>query len=91
MKTIELETEGGQGVSWFDTTDGNTGGYYRRDTDADVDIARDSSGSFIVGWTKAGEWLEYTIDVQTTGTYDLTAYVSAPGTGGTFHWERQDK
>jgi hypothetical protein len=86
---IEFEDfdDGGQNVSWLDTTEGNTGGEYRRDTDADVDVARDDTGSFIVGWAKAGEWLEYTIDVINAGSYDLTAYVSSPGDEGTFHWE----
>jgi hypothetical protein len=77
---IEFEDfdDGGQNVSWLDTTDGNTGGEYRRDTDADVDVARDDTGSFIVGWAKPTEWLEYTIDVINAGNYDLTSYVRHP-------------
>src|SRR3712207_8069234 len=41
-----------------------------------------------VGHTKAGEWLEYTINVGKTSTYSLVAQWSAgDGPGGTYHVE----
>ena len=40
-----------------------------------------------VGWNQAGEWLEYTVSVATSGSYDVTARVAAPAAGGTLHVE----
>jgi aryl-phospho-beta-D-glucosidase BglC (GH1 family) len=56
---------------------GNRGRVYRNDG---VDIYEDSiqKGSFYVGHTEDGEWLQYTIDVQEAGRYDLKIAVS-PG------------
>ncbi|MEM7673386.1 MAG: sulfatase-like hydrolase/transferase [Verrucomicrobiota bacterium] len=57
---------GGQGLSWNDTT---AGGDMWRDTDVDLEPTDD--GTFHIGSTEDGEWLEYTVDL-TSGTYDLT-------------------
>ena len=86
---VEFEDfdEGGEGVSWHDTGAGNYGGAYRRNVDSDVDVARDDTGGYYIGWAKEGEWLEYTINVPTAGTFDLTTFVAAPHAGGRFHWE----
>ena len=56
--TIQAEDfdTGGPGVSFYDTTGGNSGGAYRP---TDVDIEPSSTGGFDVGWTAAGEWLTY--------------------------------
>jgi hypothetical protein len=50
---------GGEGVAYHDTTAGNAGKTYRSDG---VDLSRDA-GAVSVGWTAAGEWLEYTVNV----------------------------
>ncbi|MEM7673510.1 MAG: sulfatase-like hydrolase/transferase, partial [Verrucomicrobiota bacterium] len=57
---------GGPGLSWNDTT---PGGDAWRDTDVDLESTQD--GSFHLGSTANGEWLEYTVDL-TSGVYDLT-------------------
>jgi hypothetical protein len=44
-------------------------------------------GGYNVGWAGAGEWLTYTVNVTTGGTYTLVARVASPSTGGTFHIE----
>jgi phosphatidylserine/phosphatidylglycerophosphate/cardiolipin synthase-like enzyme len=72
---------GGSGVAYYDTTAGNTGGVYR--TDTNVDIGQVSSG-YYVGWTRPGEWLQYTVNVATGGTYTLEALVANQGTGAKF-------
>jgi endonuclease/exonuclease/phosphatase family metal-dependent hydrolase len=81
---------GGQNVGYFDHSAGNAGGAYRS---TDVDIAATSGGGHTVGWTGAGEWLRYTVNVTSAGQYTLTARVASAGTGGTFHLEfnGQDK
>ncbi|WP_289053138.1 cellulase family glycosylhydrolase [Carboxylicivirga marina] len=45
----------------------NTGNYYRNDG---VDIGK-HGGDYYVGWTEAGEWLQYTIRVDEAGQYNL--------------------
>ena len=40
-----------------------------------------------MGWTTAGEWLKYTVNVTAAGTYTLDARVASSGAGGTFHVE----
>ena len=83
---IEAEhfDEGGQSVAYYDMKIGNSGGAYRA-TDVDLEPARDSSGGYNVGWTKAGEWLTYTVNVGATGTYSLETRVANVGTGARFH------
>ena len=75
---------GGQGVGYYDATGGNSGGLYRS---GDVDIAPTPSGGYTVGWTDAGEWLRYSVDVSAGNTYRLVARVASAGRGGTFHVE----
>lgn len=73
-----LETEdydkGGEGEAYSDVDDINNGGDYRTDA---VDVAEIDAGNYTIGWTLAGEWLEYTVDVAETADYDLTFYYSA--------------
>jgi hypothetical protein len=86
--TIQAETfdEGGQSVAYFDTTPGNKGGGYRT-TDVDIGPTTDATGGFYIGWTRAGEWLTYTVNVASSGTYSLDTRVANLGTGATFHIE----
>jgi hypothetical protein len=78
--------EGGQFVAYYDTSAGNKGGVYRS-TDVDIQAASDDGAGYNLGWTKAGEWLKYTVDVATTGTYTLETRVANVGTGATFQLE----
>ena len=63
-----------------------TGGEYRT-TDVDIESATDTGGGYNVGWMGAGEWLLYSVNVATAGTYTLEARVASSGLGGTFHVE----
>ncbi len=73
---IELENYdyGGQGVAYSDSDAENEGGEYRDDG---VDIVGVGNG-YGVGYTVAGEWLEYTVNVLSEGIY---AYTLAASTG----------
>jgi PKD repeat protein len=75
--------EGGEGVAYHDTTPGNIGGVYRNE---DVDIERIDTGDPTpnVGWIRVGEWLEYTVNVSGSATYDVTYRVSSNRTGRWF-------
>jgi PKD repeat protein len=72
---------GGEGVAYHDTTAGNEGGVYRHD---DVDIEQlDTDGSPNVGWIRAGEWMGYTVNVASTGTYTAGFRVASSHSGST--------
>jgi hypothetical protein len=80
---IEAEdyNTGGEGVGYYDTTPGNTGGQYRND---DVDIEyNNGENSPVVSYIRAGEWLKYTVNVQSTTLYDVLFRVSSPQSGTT--------
>jgi len=86
--TIQAEDfdDGANGVAYRDNSAGNAGGQYRT-SDVDIEVTSDTSGGYDVGWTSAGEWLNYTVDVAAAGTYDIGFRVASSGTGGTFHLE----
>jgi endonuclease/exonuclease/phosphatase family metal-dependent hydrolase len=65
---------GGQGISFYDTSSGNSGGLYRQ---THVDLQRASIGGYNVGWTAPGEWLKYTVKVGAAGSYNVTLRAAA--------------
>jgi hypothetical protein len=85
---VEAENfdDGGPSVSHYDMSAGNKGGVYRS-TDVDIGPVSDDSGDYYVGWTPAGEWLKYTVNVATTATYTLETRLANLGTGAAFHVE----
>ncbi|MFL5729955.1 MAG: discoidin domain-containing protein, partial [Cytophagaceae bacterium] len=85
--TIEAEQydTGGEGVAYHDVTTTNDGdGNFR--TAEGVDIGVCSAGGYDIGWTSGGEWVEYTVNVASTGLYDIK-YLVASGATGSFHLE----
>jgi endonuclease/exonuclease/phosphatase family metal-dependent hydrolase len=72
---------GGEGVAYYDSTPGNSGGQYR---DTDVDIEQSSDGAYDVGWTTPGEWLNYSVNVASSGNYVVQLRVASPS-GGSMH------
>jgi hypothetical protein len=76
---IEMENydEGGQSVSYSDKDFVNEGNVYREDG---VDIVQidstDKTKGYAVGYTSAGEWMEYTVKVADAGEYVFLANVS---------------
>ncbi|MFW6226647.1 MAG: cellulase family glycosylhydrolase [Bacteroidota bacterium] len=64
-----------------DQTRSNRGGRYRNDG---VDIGETDASvgnGYYVGWTNAGEWLLYTIDVAEAGSYTCEMTVASAGPG----------
>ena len=80
--TIQAEDfdHGGEGVGYHDLSVNNDGGAYRR-TDVDLEPTADIGGGFNVGWMNKGEWLAYTVNVQTAGEYQLVLRVASEQTG----------
>jgi uncharacterized protein (TIGR03790 family) len=85
---IEVENfdNGGEGVAYHDSDPGNySNGQYRNDTG--VEIVTDPPRTFVLG-AYPGEWLEYTVNVAQSGTYNITENISAYlGDQGQFHIE----
>lgn len=81
--TIQAEDfdEGGEGVGYHDTDSSNKGGAYRQ---TGVDIENASGGGYNVGWFSAGEWMNYTVQVASAGTYTVQLRVASSG-GGSLH------
>jgi hypothetical protein len=84
--TVEAENydRGGQGIAYSDTTAGNSGGAYRSD-DVDIRTTTDSSGSYNLKSVRAGEWLAYSVNIASAGTYSVALRVASSGGGGTVH------
>ncbi len=62
--------KGGQGIAYKDSDTNNRGGQYRNEG-VDIQNTQDTNGLFNVGWTNAGEWLTYTVEVNKSGIYDF--------------------
>src|SRR4029079_4494449 len=64
--------EGNAGVAYFDTDSANNGDATSyRTTQVDIETSTDTNGGYSLGWCFATEWLNYTVDVATAGTYDI--------------------
>jgi hypothetical protein len=87
--TIEAENydEGRPEEAYHDLDEANHGADYRGVTHVDIEKRPDASGGYGIGWTKAGEWVQYTVNVKTPGTYTVEIPVASAKEGGTFHLE----
>jgi len=87
--TIQAENydDGGEGIAYHDADVINSGGQQRTNQGVDVETTGDATGTYNVGWTAAGEWMKYSVNVTTAGTYTLQARVASPNTGKSFHVE----
>jgi hypothetical protein len=79
---VEQYDLGGEGQAYHDTTAGNFGGSTRRD---DVDLEASSLGTIDIGWTDAGEWVNYGVFVPTAGSYLISLQVASPLSTGALH------
>ena len=88
-RTIQAEDfdNGGEGVAYHDIEVANKGSQYRTSEGVDIETTGDVGGGYNVSWTNAGEWLEYTVSVNTSSIYDINLRVASNGSGGTFHIE----
>jgi hypothetical protein len=74
---------GGEGVAFHDLTPANMGGQFRTDA---VDLESCTEGGYDLGYVQAGEWTEYSVNVNQAGVYTLQARVASTGSGA-FHVE----
>ena len=78
---------GGTGVAYLDADAANSGGAYRPAEGVDLEACTDTGGGYNLGWTNAGEWVEYTFSVPTAGGYTFRARVASQNGGGAFRLE----
>ncbi|HTL69624.1 MAG TPA: alpha-L-fucosidase [Lacunisphaera sp.] len=85
--TIEAEDYdlGCPGDAYHDRDEINEGGLYR--PDSGVDIGAVDGGGYTLGWTHAGEWTAYTVNVTASGTYKVSFRVASGQTSAKFHLE----
>jgi beta-glucanase (GH16 family) len=61
--------------AYWDFDENNNGGAYRK---TGVDIQDCREGGYNLGWIEPGEWLEYTVNVEKAGTYDIVCRTGSP-------------
>lgn len=84
---VEAENfdNGGEGVGYHTGNPVNfTSGLYRN-TGVSIEPTGDAGGGFDVGWLRAGDYLNYTVNVANAGNYDLAVRVANASAGGSFH------
>lgn len=69
-------------------TSWNSGDNYRNDA-VDIEPCQDNlnSNGYNVGWTQDGEWIQYTVDIESTAVYDVQARVASLNSGYGFHFK----
>ncbi len=90
---IEIENYdiGGEGVSYHDNDYGNSGNVYREN---DVDIVAIGSGTnpaYAIGYTNAGEWLNYTVNFETVANMEISGNFSSGSDTSSFQLLIDDK
>ncbi|MEL6926510.1 MAG: carbohydrate-binding protein, partial [Bacteroidota bacterium] len=87
--TLEVEDYdiGGEGLAYHDSDAGNIPAGFR--LDEGVDIGKHNDG-FILEYVAAGEWIEYTVNVEEAGMYSVKADVASEMANGTFSITFQD-
>jgi hypothetical protein len=68
---------GGQGVAYNVTSVNGTGNSYRSDG-VDLETCTDTGCGDDIGWTAAGQWFKYTVNVATAATYTVSLRLAAP-------------
>ncbi|MGM0496876.1 MAG: T9SS type A sorting domain-containing protein [Bacteroidota bacterium] len=70
---------GGEGVAYHDLESTNQGNGPRQDNGVDTEYSEPNGN---VGWIEAGEWLEYSIEVQDTSFVETSFRTASSGGGG---------
>ena len=90
---IEAEhyDEGPADVAYHDVDSENHGANYRGATEVDIERRDDASNGHGIGWTRAGEWVNYTVEIQQAGEFEIEFPVASDKQGGVFHLEIDGK
>jgi beta-glucosidase len=74
---------GGQGVAYNVSSGNGSANGYRSDgvdleSTADTQDTSATGGAYDMGWTNAGQWFNYTVNVATSGIYTVSFRVASP-------------
>lgn len=80
--TIQAEDydNGGINIAYKDNTTGNAGGKYRTTESVDLGYSSKEVSNYL-GWTQAGEWLKYSVNISSSRTYSLQLRVASANAG----------
>ena len=75
--TIEAEDfdNGCRDDAYYDKDNINEGGEYRLNSGVDIETC--SAGGYNVGWTKAGEWMAFTVTISESSEYRVSFYIAS--------------
>jgi hypothetical protein len=87
--TIQSENynTGGEGVAYHDLEAANQGGQYRASEGVDLEVCTDTGCGFDMAWTRATEWVKYTVNATAAGTRSIDFRVANGTTTGSFYLE----
>ena len=74
---VEDFDKGGDGTTFHDSDETDQGRTNYRNDNEGVDIIKANSGNYVLSYTAVDEWLEYSVNVQSGGTYSFAATVSS--------------
>lgn len=77
---------GGSGISWYDTTAGNSGGAFRTGEDVDIVSITDGLISYAIDNIENGEWLAYTVNSTAAQTETYVRIASTTSDGRILVW-----
>jgi len=70
----------GQGIAYNDASQNNEGGFRPNEY---VDAIQNDTEGATVGWISSGEWMNYTVNIQEAGLYNISfRYASGNSAGG---------
>jgi hypothetical protein len=83
---IEVEDfdDGGEGVAYHTNNPCKKGGVHRPEEVVSMMV---NAGRSVLNDTKPGNWLNYTVEVAATGTYDFVTCMATAGDENTIHFE----
>ena len=87
-ENFDVMGSGKGNVTYKDLDSENKGGKYREDDGVDIEEGGDN---FAIGYTQAGEWLEYTVNVKADGDYYVTVHVASGNETSAFSLSLDDK
>ncbi|WP_406683279.1 carbohydrate-binding protein [Seonamhaeicola sp. MEBiC1930] len=79
-ENFDYSPVGGEGRIYHDTSSTNDGVEYRIDEGVDIKVC--SEGGYAVTNIEDGEWLTYTVNVPSTGTYDINIRYASSNSNG---------
>ncbi len=77
---------GAEGMAYHDSDQKDDGGTNYRSDNGGVDVVT-GNGNYSIGYTAAGEWLEYTVEVTKSGEYSFEAIVASGTTNSAIHFD----